>query len=163
MTTATAFALVRVDDRLIHGQVILAWARALRPSRIAIVDDDLASDAAASAQARALIEALAPRDLALWIGSAAQARAALLDDPLHPPERTLVLARSPLQALALYEAGAPYAALNLGCVGAAPGRRRVSAQVSLDEAERIALRTLLDYGVRITIQPIPTAPARAWK
>ncbi len=157
------FALVRVDDRLIHGQVILGWARALRPSRIAIVDDDLASDAAASAQACALIEALAPRDLTLWIGPAAQARAALLGDPLHLPERTLVLVRGPLQALALYEANVPYEALNLGCVGMAPGRRRVSAQVSLNEAERIALRTLRGYGVKISIQPLPTAPARAWK
>jgi len=153
------FALVRVDDRLIHGQVILGWARALRPSRIALVDDDLAADPAAGA----LIAALAPPDLALWIGPAAQARAALLDDPLHPPERTLVLARTPLQALALYEAGVPYEALNLGCVGAAPGRRRVSAQISLNEAERIALRTLRGYGVKISIQPLPTAPARAWK
>jgi mannose/fructose/N-acetylgalactosamine-specific phosphotransferase system component IIB len=36
--------LVRIDDRLIHGQVVAVWLRALGARRIVIVDDAAARD-----------------------------------------------------------------------------------------------------------------------
>ena len=36
--------LFRVDERLIHGQVVVGWARRLHPRRIIVVDDDVAAD-----------------------------------------------------------------------------------------------------------------------
>ena len=36
--------LFRVDERLIHGQVVVGWARSLNPRRIIVVDDELAGD-----------------------------------------------------------------------------------------------------------------------
>src|SRR5688500_6020561 len=37
-----SIVLFRVDERLIHGQVIVGWGSALHPDRIVVVDDDLA-------------------------------------------------------------------------------------------------------------------------
>jgi PTS system mannose-specific IIB component len=40
-----ALRLVRIDDRLIHGQVVAVWLRAIGAHRIVIVDDRTAADA----------------------------------------------------------------------------------------------------------------------
>ena len=37
-------SLIRVDDRLIHGQVVISWLPQVRSNKIVIVDDKLAVD-----------------------------------------------------------------------------------------------------------------------
>lgn len=149
-----AFALVRVDDRLLHGQVALNWVRLLRPRRIALVDDDLAHNP----DARALYGLALPDSITLWIGTLADAPQALLCDARHPPEETLVLLRSPAAAAALYAAGVCFTALNLGCLGASSGRVRVRRQLHLSREELTLLRALAARGVRVTAQAVPAEP-----
>ncbi len=36
--------LVRVDDRLIHGQVVVGWGRELKPDLVVLVDDEVAAN-----------------------------------------------------------------------------------------------------------------------
>ncbi|HIC54769.1 MAG TPA: PTS N-acetylgalactosamine transporter subunit IIB, partial [Gemmatimonadetes bacterium] len=40
-----SIVLFRIDERLIHGQVVIGWGHQLRPDRYAVVDDDLADSA----------------------------------------------------------------------------------------------------------------------
>ena len=42
MTTATAF--LRIDDRLIHGQVIVGWLPEVRPDKLLVVNDKISED-----------------------------------------------------------------------------------------------------------------------
>ena len=51
-----SWTLHRIDDRLIHGQVVVAWGQRLHPQRIEIVDDAVA----ASAWERELLSGSAP-------------------------------------------------------------------------------------------------------
>ena len=39
-----SIALIRVDDRLIHGQVVITWIRHIQCTHIKIIDDKTASD-----------------------------------------------------------------------------------------------------------------------
>lgn len=149
------FGLVRVDDRLLHGQVMLNWVRALRPKRIAIVDDALARDDFA----QSLLSAVVPSGIALWVGGVAEAASVLLAQPGSSPQATMVLLRSPELALALYEAGVRFAELNIGCVGMQPGRVRVAPQVSLTKAEIEALKVLSRLGVNVSFQALPSEKA----
>lgn len=159
MNTATQrparFCLVRVDDRLLHGQVVLNWVPRLRPRRIAIVDDAVAADQLAAS----LLPEAVPAGIALWIGTVAQAAPALLKDPGWPPESTLVLVRSPAAARALYESGVRYERLNLGCLRAMPERSRVRRQVHLSPEESEALRYLASSGVAVSVQVVPSETA----
>lgn len=152
------FALVRIDDRLLHGQVLLNWVRALRPVCIAIVDDEMAG----RPSQRALLDTVVPDGVALWVGTYAQAAPALLQCAERPPERTMVLVRDPASALALFRAGVPFGELNLGCLGALPGRTRLAAQFCLATHEVEILNCLHLSGVSICLQATPSSRARPW-
>jgi len=146
------FCLVRIDDRLLHGQVVVNWVRTLRPRRIAIVDDEIATDGTTVS----VLEAACPADLTLWVGTVGEAATALVEQSPVPPADTMILLRSPAQARALYEAGVCYETLNLGCLGARAGRRRVHRQVSLSPDEMEALQYLASVGVVVSIQALPS-------
>ncbi|NLG26910.1 MAG: PTS sugar transporter subunit IIB [Chloroflexi bacterium] len=154
-----AFALVRMDDRLLHGQVALNWVRQLRPSCVAIVDQALAS----APETHALYRLALPEQVGLWIGEPAAAAEALLGDGAVAPGAILVLVRGPTEALALFEAGVRYAALNLGMRGAAPGRARVSRQLSLSLEDRATLHALVEHGVHLTAQALPSDAPLSWR
>jgi PTS system mannose-specific IIB component/fructoselysine and glucoselysine-specific PTS system IIB component len=148
-----SLALLRVDDRLIHGQVLLGWGPVLEPARYVVVDDGLASDPFE----RALLEASAggtPVEV-LTIELAAPRLAALA--PSGEPTVVLVraLPEAARLALALARAGAPPLAINLGGLHYAPGKTRVHDVVYLDRADRAALAALADLGVRVVVQDVP--------
>jgi D-glucosaminate-specific PTS system IIB component len=77
------------------------------------------------------------------------------------PEPVMVLARSPRTVLALRHAGVPIVVVDVGGLGAGPGRRRLHKTISVSPAELAELRELEQLGTRVEIQivaddrPIP--------
>jgi mannose/fructose/N-acetylgalactosamine-specific phosphotransferase system component IIB len=100
--------LYRVDDRLIHGQVVLGWGRRLGPDRLVVVDDRIAADP----WERELLAAAAPPEVRAEFLTVAEASRALSGD--GGPGAALVLLESPAAALALTRAGFSIPELNLG-------------------------------------------------
>jgi mannose/fructose/N-acetylgalactosamine-specific phosphotransferase system component IIB len=152
-------ALARVDDRLVHGQVVLGWGTALRAKRILVFDDV----AAARDWERELLAASAG-DLPVSVAPVAEAVVRLAEEARRPGA-AIVLFRSPGAALAAVAAGADLPRLNLGGLHHAAGKERVLDFIYLDAADRAALEALAARGVRLTAQDLPsTSPvdARAW-
>ena len=146
----------RVDDRLIHGQVAVAWRQHLRYEEIWIVDDGVAKDPL-------LQEALSlatPLDLPVCAYSLEQASQALQDPP---SQRVLLLFRHPQAALALVERGIPLAQLNVGSQAPSPGSVRVFKSISLNARHAAALDALAEQGVCITFQLTPDDPQANWQ
>jgi len=144
---------VRVDDRLIHGQVLLGWGPALDPARYVVVDDGLAGDPFE----RALLEASAsgtPVEV-LGVELAATRLAALSAEPVATVVLVRALPEAARLAGALGRAGALPQAINLGGLHYAPGKTRVHDAVYLDRADRAALAALADLGVRVVVQDVP--------
>ena len=110
--------LVRVDDRLIHGQVVAVWLRAVGAHRIVIVDDRTARDEFL----RDLVVLAAPQgvEVEVWGVDEGTSRVA---DLASSKDDVFVLMRSPVTALQLRKAGVPFDVLNVGGIGAGPGRR----------------------------------------
>lgn len=140
--------LFRVDDRLIHGQVVLGWGRRLRPDRILVVDDRIAGDA----WERELISAAAPPDMPAEFLTVREAAGALARST--EPGSALVLLESPRSALALAEAGFVVPALNLGGLHRHGGVQVTPYVFLLDEDVR-ALRGLVERGSEIYAQDVP--------
>lgn len=148
--------LVRIDDRLIHGQVVAVWLRALGADRIVIVDDAVARDEFL----RDVLTLAAPPDVPVEVHGVAEGAARLIDLAASP-EPVIVLARIPRTVLALRHAGVPIHVVDLGGMGAGPGRRRLHKTISVSPDEIRELRELEELGTRVEIQivaddrPIP--------
>lgn len=144
-----SWALHRVDDRLIHGQVVVAWGQHLRPRRIWVVDDA----SAASDWERDLLSDAAP-GVEVRVVSAAEAIVAYGDEAAAEGAAFL-LVRDLRTALALVEGGAPIPAFNLGGLHYASGRAKVNDYVYLDDEDRARCRRILERGVRLEVQDVP--------
>jgi len=141
----------RVDDRLIHGQVVIAWGERLHPERIVIVDDATAAnewerELLASAAPGIQVIVLSVADGAATHGAEAQRAGG-----------AFLLMRSLATALALVERGAHIPVLTLGGLHYAAGKDKISDYVYLDEADRSAARALLSRGVRLEVQDVPAS------
>ncbi|MCI0346825.1 MAG: PTS sugar transporter subunit IIB, partial [Chloroflexi bacterium] len=117
--------LVRVDDRLIHGQVVAIWLRSLGAKRIVIVDDKTARDDFL----REILELAAPPGVPVEVHDLERG-IARVRELATDPEPAFVLMRSPLTAVRLREAGIEFPLLNVGGIGAGPGRKPLYRNIS---------------------------------
>ena len=145
----------RVDDRLIHGQIVVAWGSALRFARLVVVDDE----AAASAWERDLLASAAP-DVRVRVLTVAEAAAAWAAE-VPAPGGAMLVVRDLRTARALVEAGADIRAFTLGGLHHAPGKTTVNEYVYLDDADREDARTLIRRGVRLEVQDVPATRPQA--
>jgi mannose/fructose/N-acetylgalactosamine-specific phosphotransferase system component IIB len=154
-----SLALARVDDRLVHGQVVLAWASTLKASRLLVADDA----AAGAAWERQLLQASAG-DLEVLVFPVAETAERLAEES-ERHGAAILLFRSPSSALAAVEAGATIEELNLGGLHHAPGRQPVLDYLYLNDNDREALRLLSQRGVRLSARDLPSSrplPAAEW-
>jgi PTS system mannose-specific IIB component len=139
--------LVRVDDRLIHGQVVAIWLKALHAKRILIVDDRTARDEFL----REVLELAAPPGVPVEVldllAGTERARELASD-----PEPVFVIMRSPITALRLREAGVDFPLLNVGGIGAGPGRKPLYRNISASPEELEAMRQLEAMGTRVELR-----------
>ena len=148
--------LVRIDDRLIHGQGVAGWLRALGAQRIVIVDDATARDEFL----REVLTLAAPQGVPVEVCGLAEGSARLIS-LAATPEPVIVLVRMPQTVLALRHAGVPIEVVDLGGMGAGPGRRRLHKTISVSPEELRQLRELEQIGTRVEVQivaddrPIP--------
>jgi mannose/fructose/N-acetylgalactosamine-specific phosphotransferase system component IIB len=153
---ATPIRWIRIDDRLIHGQVTVAWRQHLGYDEICIVDDALANDAFMND----MLRLAAPSGVQVTVYTVQQATGALT----HPASNAiLLLTKTPQSVLRLLDAGVPITQVNVGNIAAAPGRKRVFKSISLGPEHVATLDALAERGVEITFQLVPHDTALAWK
>lgn len=145
--------LLRVDERLIHGQVVVGWGSQLRPDRYLVVDDELAD----SEWEQELYRLGAGGAEALFC-SVEEARSRLAGWR-NEPERSILLVRDVGTALRLAAGRALEGAeVNLGGVHHGPGRREVLTYLHLSPEDGTDLAALEGEGVQVWAQDLPDAP-----
>jgi mannose/fructose/N-acetylgalactosamine-specific phosphotransferase system component IIB len=146
-----SWLLHRIDDRLIHGQVLVAWGARLAPARIWLVDDAVA----ASAWERDLFRESAP-GIEVHVVTVAEAAAAHAAESVAEGGAFL-LVRDLATARRLVEAGAAVGDWNVGGLHYAPGKDKVNDYVYLDAADRGDARALLAAGAGLVVQDVPAS------
>lgn len=145
--------LCRVDDRLIHGQVVIGWGRPLAARRILLVDDEVA----ANPWEQELYRMAVPDGVAIVFAGAAAA-IAQLSQWQADPERSILLTGSVETLVALYDADpAALHRINLGGVHHRPGRSERLPYIYLTPEEYRALADLDARGADVTAQDVPSA------
>lgn len=145
--------LYRVDERLIHGQVVVGWGARLRPHRIVVVDDDLAG----SPWEQELYAMGVPEDIEAEFVAVSSA-VEQLPEWQESDERVLLLTRDIATMSRTARTGLLVGQeVNIGGIHHAPGRRRVLRYVYLSDEERQALKALSAHGIRVTARDLPGA------
>lgn len=140
----------RVDDRLIHGEVVTAWAPTYSINHIIIVDNEVASD---PFQKR-ILKALAPNKVKVDAYTIDEAATYLLQ-PINEKERILILTKSPIAYLGLAEKGVELPQVNLGGMGIRGERKTFIKNVACDEEEVEAIRKLVEKNIHVFYQLVP--------
>lgn len=143
--------LFRVDERLIHGQVVVGWGNHLDPDRYVVVDDALA----VSEWEQELYGLGVPEDAEAAFVSVEEARSALAGWKASP-RRTVVLTRDLETMLELARGGRLEGErVNVGGIHHAAGREKVLDYVYLSDDDRGRLRALEAEGVRVSARDLP--------
>jgi mannose/fructose/N-acetylgalactosamine-specific phosphotransferase system component IIB len=144
--------LYRIDERLIHGQVVIGWGNQLRPDRYLVVDDELVDseweqDLYRLGSGGAEVVFVTPDEARERLG---EWRAA--------SERSIVLTRNIATMRRLADGGLLEGeAVNIGGVHHGPGRREILEYVHLTEGEMKDLEAMADAGVEILARDLPDA------
>ena len=142
--------LARVDDRLIHGEVVSVWLPSLKANTILIVDDGVAAD---TFNVR-VIRSLAPAGVKVFVVTVDKAAERLVADG-KPGENIIVLAKTPITFDRLVRAGVPLKEINLGGMGIRGERRPFIKNVAASPEEVDAIERLRNQGVRVFYQLVP--------
>jgi PTS system mannose-specific IIB component len=148
-----AIALLRVDDRLVHGQVVEGWLPSLKADLIVVVSDSASADPIQSA----LMKMAMPPSVGLLVLGVVAAAGAL-SSPQLAARRALVLVPGPAEALALLKNGVIVDRINVGGLHFTIGKVQLGRALFLDEKDKDALREIAARGVRLEGRPLPSDP-----
>jgi PTS system mannose-specific IIB component/fructoselysine and glucoselysine-specific PTS system IIB component len=148
-----SLALVRLDDRLIHGQVVVGWGQPLNIAFIILVDDEVRD----SAWEQDLYRMGVPQSIEVVFASVDEARRQIPDWEADP--RVGILLAGDIDTMTALVAGGNIPRVNIGGIHHRTGRSERLRYVYLTDEEAVKLRRLASDGIEVTAQDVPTARA----
>ena len=140
--------MARIDDRLIHGQVMTAWMKIMPAKKIIIVDNKVANDDFMIS----VLELAAPQGVKVEVLNEEKAAERLRKGLTVP---TIILAKSPYAYKALIDNDIYLPAINIGGMGMSNGRKTLFKNIAVTDEERGILKEFLNKGIEVKIQIIP--------
>ena len=144
--------LYRIDDRLVHGQVVVGWGQPLDVTYVVLVDDTIAT----SDWEQELYRMGAPPEMTVSFESVDSAVARLAE--YQSREGHGILLTGDVDTMRrLIERAPSITKVNLGGIHHRPGRTARLRYIFLTPDDERALRELAARGVTITAQDVPAA------
>lgn len=142
--------LARVDDRLIHGEVVSVWTPTLSVNRIVIADDSVAADKFNSR----VLKVLAPAGVKVNVYTVDEASEKMkTESPKN--ERVMILAKTPITFLRMVENGLDIKEVNLGGMGIRDERTPFIKNVACSPDEIDSIKKMQEKGIRVYYQLVP--------
>lgn len=142
--------LIRIDSRLIHGQVITKWVKKASAEGIVIIDDDLAKDEFMSN----IYKMAAPKNIDINMYTVDEVVKLWNDDKMGN-NNILVLFKNVDTCYRAHQQGFPIKELQIGGLPNCPGRITVYKAVSFDKQDIDYLHEIEDNGAKIILQITP--------
>lgn len=139
----------RIDDRLIHGQVVTTWVNTHNIEQIIILNDKIAADKTQ----KNILAMAAPQGVRVKAFGIEKFAEVIKTTPIT--RRTMLLFTTSIDVLKAVEGGVPITELNIGGMRYQEGRERLTKALSVSPEERSAFQALLDRGMEITVQMVP--------
>lgn len=143
-------ALVRLDERLIHGQVAIAWARVTGADQLVVISDEAANDE----MQKVLLEMAVPSGTKLLILAVKEAIERFKQGKI-PGSKVILVFKKPEDVLKMVQAGVEIPVLNVGGMYYKPGRKQYRKALCLSEEDLKVLKELHNFGVKLEYQVAP--------
>ncbi len=141
--------LVRVDSRLLHGQVVTRWIKQVDANEVIILDDELASDEFMIE----VFEMAAPEGVELIVKPINEEMKNFLEE--RDLSHSIVLFRNITTLMKASQIYLPFEKIQIGGIGGAQGRTVVYNNITLTKEEFDELKSLEGQGKNIFLQTVP--------
>lgn len=145
--------LLRVDHRLLHGQVAVSWAQGLKANCIFCVGDHIANDPVW----KTTLKLGKPAGCKLVIKDMEHAIEAI-NSGVTDKYRMLISVQTIAEAKRLADSCPAVTSINLGNTKATPTTREVARQVFLEPEDEQMIKELLGRGIEVEIRPLADDP-----
>ena len=139
--------LSRIDDRLVHGQVMTSWSKATAANKFMVVDDEVSNDGLM----KTVLKGVVPSNIKLGVFSIQKAKDRLVKG-FKEDDRVILLVRTPLTILSLENEGIILPQLNIGGIGTRSDRETLWRNIAVTTEERAALKKIISNGTEVFIQ-----------
>ncbi len=144
---------VRIDDRMIHGQVATQWSGRLNATRIMVINDSIVNDD----MRKTVVRLAAPANVSTSILGRQKALTNIKNGK-YKGQRVLLICVSPVDVNYLIDNGLPIKSVNVGNLAQRDGTERIRPSVNLTPEEKEAFKKLIGRGVEVTVIPTPQSP-----
>ena len=144
---------IRIDDRLIHGQVATMWTNELGATRIMVINDEVANND----MQKSLLRMAAPPNVSTSIITRETA-VKNISAGKYKGQKVFIVVKSPLDILYLLNNGLDIKEINVGNMSAKSNTEVVKTTISVTKEEKEAFKKLIERGVEVTAIMTPGAP-----
>lgn len=141
---------MRVDERLVHGQVAVSWTAALKANCILVANDECASDDAQ----RAILRMAKPAGRKLVIKGVDESQSQI-NAGATDKYSLFIIVKTIGDAYRLAMGCDSVTSVNLGNVIPRPGARKISRCVSVTDDDARMLRELVERGIKVEVRALP--------
>ena len=145
---------VRIDGRLIHGQVANLWTTKLNISRIMVVDDEVATNTIEKSG----LKLATPAGVKLSILPIEKAATNILAGK-YDSQRVLIVAKKPDRILSLVEKGVPIKEVNVGNMSQTNETRSITKSINVVDADIEVFKKLDPLAIHLIAQMVPNDKA----
>ncbi|WP_017550166.1 PTS sugar transporter subunit IIB [Heyndrickxia coagulans] len=145
-------SLVRIDDRLLHGQVAYGWTSSLGVNVILVVNDEAKND-----QMKAMALNLAkPNQVKLYIRGVEESGEIVRKFAEAKKSKVLVLVKNAADALALVQgSGGAIHSINVGGMRYSEGKLKLTDLVAVDQQDLENFKKMQELGVELEFRLLP--------
>ncbi|MCL2390624.1 MAG: PTS sugar transporter subunit IIB [Endomicrobia bacterium] len=142
--------LVRIDDRLVHGQIVQGWLKNIKVDKIVVASDAVACDS----MQQMLMSMAVPANVELEVGKVSDIAQAAVSGNYEKP-KTMILTSNPKDVLYMIENGAPIKSVNVGGMHFVNGKRQLLCNLSVDDEDVKNLYKIYEKGIEIEGRVLP--------
>lgn len=145
-----AIVLTRIDGRLIHGQVAVAWTRNVNAEKIIVIDDETANDEMQSM----LVELAAPASVVVEVYDV-NAGIEAIKSGVAEKQKTMLITKTPETVLTLIKQGISIDSVNIGGMYYEEGKEKIDKALFVNESDRKVFKELNQKEVELFYQVAP--------
>lgn len=142
--------VIRIDDRLIHGQIVQGWLKTVFVNRILVVSNEVANDE----MQKALLSMAVPSTVELSIKNIKDASSEIINN-VYEKEKVMILFSNPCDIVKMMDNGVKFHSVNVGGMHFIHGKKQLLSNVSVDSNDIKAFLKLISCGIELESRILP--------